>query len=159
MGWERIGSLFLIVLSIIVCIYSVRLKIGSLSNPASGFIPFIAGLLFGLLSLLQIIEWIILKRSKEKVKYHKIIEEGGGPGGRNRIIIVITLLLAYITIMPKLGYLISTFLLMIFLFRIGHQIKWWFLLAFSFLITLSTYLIFDRWLSCRFPVGVLEYWR
>jgi len=37
MSREKIGPSFLIALSIFVCIYSFKLKIGSLSNPGSGF--------------------------------------------------------------------------------------------------------------------------
>jgi len=34
--------------------------------------------------------------------------------------------------------------------------KWPFVIMYSFLVVVVTYLMFDRWLSCQFPMGVIE---
>jgi putative tricarboxylic transport membrane protein len=159
MDREKIGSIFLIGLSVVVCIYSIKIGIGSPSNPGSGFMPLIAGLSFGILSLLQIAKLYFVKKSKLKTTNGETKEEAKKGESKKKIILVIVSLVAYSIIMPKLGYLISTFFLIIFLLRIGNGMKWRFILPSSLFITLSTYLIFDRWLSCRFPVGIFQYWR
>jgi putative tricarboxylic transport membrane protein len=154
MNWDRVGRLFLIVLSIIVCGYSIKLKIGSLSNPGSGFVPFVAGALFGLIPLFQILKPYFLQKSRERAAYIKVENKRGSTENRKRMIFVMTSLLAYIILMPKLGYLVSTFLFMSVLFTLGPKMKWWIIMGFSAFISLSTYAVFDRWLSCQFPTGI-----
>ena len=132
MNREKIGPSCLIALSIFICIYSFKLKIGSLSNPGSGFMPFIAGLLFGLLSLLQIVKLYSSRGLREKGESPETHREEGQLGNFWKIIVVCLSLIAYIIVVSKLGYFISTFLLLSCLFRIGKPMKYWFILAFSF---------------------------
>ena len=158
MDRDKIGSLFFLVLSVVVCLASIKIGIGTPSNPGSGFMSFFAGLFFGLLSLLQIGKLYFRKKSKQNMVKGEA-EEGGNREGIKRIILVIVALSAYCIIMPRIGYLISTFLLMVFLLRIGSSMKWRLVIASSLFITFCSYLIFDKWLSCRFPGGILQYSR
>jgi hypothetical protein len=153
------GSFFLVGLSAIVCVASIEMGIGTLGNPRSGFMPFMAALFFGLLSLVQLGKDFFGKRSRSDVihiKTGKVEREGENKKG---IILVMIVLSIYVIIMPRIGYLISTLLLMICLLRIGSAMKWRFVIGGSLVITLFSYLIFDRLLSCQFPAGLLEYWR
>ena len=159
MDRNKLGSFFLVGLSVIVCVASIKIGIGTLGNPGSGFMPFIAALFFGLLSLFQLGKLYLRKKSRLNTINIQTGEVGRDDESKNKIILVIVALSAYTVIMLKIGYLISTFFLMIFLLRIGSSTKWRFVFISSLVITLLSYLIFDRWLSCRFPAGILEYWR
>ena len=59
--------------------------------------------------------------------------------------------------MPELGYLISTFLLMGFLYWILERKKIWLVLLASVLTTLFTYIVFSKWLNCQFPEGLFGF--
>lgn len=156
---EMIGNIFFIVLSIIVCVYSIKINIGSVSNPGSGFLPFVSAIFFGTLSVILIIKLSIFKKSQQRETCSEFVEQKRFTKSRKRIIFVILSLSVYIIMMPKLGYLISTFLLMVFLFGFTRQMKWYLVLIYSFSVVLISYLVFEIWLSCQFPRGVLHYWR
>jgi hypothetical protein len=66
-------------------------------------------------------------------------------------------LLMYSKFMPAGGYLISTFLLLTFLFFIVERQKIWWILTFSSLITLITYYAFSKLLNRQFPVGLFGF--
>jgi hypothetical protein len=59
--------------------------------------------------------------------------------------------------MPVLGYLISTFLLMIVLFWILERGKVVFVFVSSILATIVTYFVFSKWLNCQFPDGLFGF--
>ena len=71
-----------------------------------------------------------------------------------RVLAVLGALLCYALLMKSAGYLIDTFLLMMFLFWIvkGQKLRWVFL--FSLLTTLITYYVFSVWLKGQFPEGL-----
>jgi len=140
------SSLFWLVFSVSVLIESLRLGIGKPRNPGTGFIAFGASGLLGILSLV-----LFLKTTLKK-------EEGPRESifaGRvwKRVLFALIALVIYANAMPIAGYLISTFLLMSFLFWIVRGQKWWWVLASSFLTTLISYCVFSKWLNCQFPEG------
>jgi hypothetical protein len=70
-----------------------------------------------------------------------------------RVFLVLFAIIAYAELMPYGGYLISTFLLMSFLFWIVKgKLRW--VLVLSSLTTLITYYVFSVWLKCQFPSGI-----
>jgi hypothetical protein len=69
----------------------------------------------------------------------------------------LTALLIYAKLMPVAGYLLSTFLLMSFLFWIVRGKKWWWVLISSSLTTLITYYVFSVWLKGQFPEGLFSF--
>jgi hypothetical protein len=111
-----------------------------------GFMSFGASGLLGILSLIQVIQTSF---KKEETKIAPLFL--GTMWGR--VFLVIIALLIYSRLMPIAGYLISTFLLMSFLFWIVKGQKWWWILISSFLTTIISYYLFSKWLNCQFPEG------
>lgn len=70
-----------------------------------------------------------------------------------RVLLVLIFLLIYAWLMARAGYLITTFLLMIFLFGMFERKRVWRVLILSCLTTLITYLLFSVWLKGQFPKG------
>ena len=128
-------------------IESLRLGIGTLHSPGMGFMTFGASVLLGILSLILFIRASIHKGEAEI----KSLFFGTLWG---RVLLVLITLLIYAKLMPMAGYLISTFLLMTFLFWILERKKVWSALILSFLTTMITYCIFSVWLKCQFPAGL-----
>jgi hypothetical protein len=146
--YDQISSLFWLLLSISVCIESIRLGIGTPRHPDMGFMAFGASVLLGILSLTLFLQAIL---KKEEAKTELLF------AGKlwKRVFFALIAILVYAKLMPIAGYLISTFLLMSFLFWIAQEKKWWRVLVLSFLTTLITYYVFSVWLKCQFPEGIL----
>ena len=144
---DSASSLFWLLLSLVVCVESFRLGVGTLGNPGMGFIGMGAGGLLGILSLALFVQSIL---KKEGIQTPRIFH-----GLRwKRVILILIVLLVYAKVMPVLGYLSSTFVLMTFLFWITKEgQKWWWSLVSALLMTVITYLMFSVWLNCQFPQG------
>ena len=111
-----------------------------------GFIAFGASGLLGILSLILLFQRIL---KKEEFKMESLF-----PGKLwRRVLYVLIALLTYSQLMPWGGYLLSTFLLMSFLFWIVRGQRWWWVLVSSLLSTVITYYLFSKWLNCQFPEG------
>ena len=147
---DKTSSLFWLLVSIGVFIESIRLGVGTLHNPGRGFMTLGASGILGILSLALFIQASLRKEEGER-----------GPtfAGKfqKRILLVLTALAVYSRVMPLLGYLISTFLLMSFLFWVLERQRIRMVLASSLLATLATYLVFSKWLNCQFPEGLLGF--
>jgi hypothetical protein len=113
-------------------------------------LPLITG---GALSLVALFS---LVRSLLAPKEDKDCEKFFGQRIGNVILILIGLV-AYVFLMPWLGYLTGTLMLMAFLFRAGGFRRWSMVLLASVLTTSVTYLVFSYWLKLRFPGGVLGF--
>lgn len=151
MKHHEIGSsLFLLFISIFAGIGSLRLGIGTLHNPGTGFMAFGASLFLGFFGLALILRAIFDKDAPET-------ETAFSGTLWKRVIIVLIALLIYAKVLDLAGYLISTFFLMSFLFWIVRGQKWWWILFSSFLSTLLTYYIFSKLFGGQFPEGLLGF--
>lgn len=144
------SSLFWLLLSIYVCIESLRLEIGTLRNPGMGFMTFGASVLLGILSLGLLFQSIF---RKEEARVEPLFS---GTLWK-RIILVLMALLLYTKLLPLAGYLLGTFFLMSFLFWIIERQKVWRVLILSFTTTVVTYYVFSKWLNCQFPSGLIGF--
>jgi hypothetical protein len=70
---------------------------------------------------------------------------------------VFAALLVYAQVISFLGYNITTFFLMTFLFWVVERQKTWKAIAYALLTTVITYYVFSKWLNCQFPVGPLGF--
>jgi hypothetical protein len=146
------SGLFWLLLSVTVCIESLRMGIGTVGNPGMGFIGFGAAGLLGILSLALFVQALL--RKEEGVATTPLFT------GLlwKRVIIILIALLLYAKLMPLLGYLISTFVLMSFVFWIVREgQRWWWSPVYALIITLATYLVFSVWLNCQFPEGLFGF--
>lgn len=149
---DRIISLIWIVLGVSLCAEAWNLGIGKVSEPKTGFAPFVVGLLIILLSIFLYLE------SSMAVKKN--------PGKRisiwsevywKRIVYIIILLAVYAVLLRKLGYLIDTFLLMTLLVKSGENSRWPGAIITGLIITCLSNLIFKVWLLVPFPEGILSF--
>ena len=146
-GHDRGGSLFWLIFSVCVCTGSIRLGLGTPRNPGMGFMTFGASVLLGVFSL------IVFFQTLSKGGEAEIRSIAAGPAWR-RVLFVLAAILIYAEILPVLGYLIATFLLMAVLFWVLKGMKWWSVVGSSLLTTISTYYVFSKWLNCQFPEGL-----
>lgn len=143
---DQTSSLFWLLVSILVFAESLRIGIGTVQNPGMGFMTFGASGILGVLSL-----GLFLQASlrKENVRHKPLF---AGTLWR-RVLFVLVALTVYARVMPVLGYLVSTFLLMSLLFWVLERKRIGFVLVYALLATLFTHLVFSKWLNCQFPHG------
>ncbi|MDD5168903.1 MAG: tripartite tricarboxylate transporter TctB family protein [Syntrophales bacterium] len=144
-----VSNLFWIAFSIAVCSESLRLGIGSFSEPGSAFLPFYAGLLLGILALVSLIGTL-----------RKSGEVGESPWAKINFLklgIVVVALFLYVAVLSTLGFVIATFLLLLLLFRIMEPYKWTKVLFASLITIAVTYGFFEILLKSRLPRGFLDF--
>lgn len=143
---DRASSIFFFAVSVIVFVGSIQLGLGTTRQPGPGFITFGASGLLGILSIIG-----FLRTFSGKVKYREVLF-------RNilwwRVVLSGLAILAYALLMPTLGYLITTFLLMLFLYFMIHEQKWYWVIISSLLSSLGSYYLFSKLLNCQFPDGL-----
>jgi hypothetical protein len=148
MNSDRAGSLFWLCIAVVVAAASFRMGLGTIRTPSIGFMPFGAALLLGLLSIISLFQ--VKERAEKAVPLFR---------GTFwiRVILVFAALLAYAQTIPLLGYNITTFLLMTFLFWVVERQKAWKVVTYALLTTVITYYVFSKWLNCQFPLGPLGF--
>jgi len=147
---DQTSSLFWLLVSISVFAESIRIGVGTVQNPGMGFMTFGAS---GILGVLSLVLFFQASLPKEDVPHKPLF------AGRmwRRVLFVLLALTIYARVMPILGYLISTFLLMSLLFWILERKRIGFVLLYALLATLFTHLVFSKWLNCQFPHGLFGF--
>ncbi|MBA4392527.1 MAG: hypothetical protein C0407_03140 [Desulfobacca sp.] len=137
-----------IVFSLAVCLESWRLDVGTLHAPGPGFLPFITGLLLGILALIAFIQALLKKPSQDRsfLSFGDYLIKVGVLAGA---------LIVYVLLLNTLGFLVGTFLLLLFLFRIMEPLKWKTVILASLITLAAVYLLFDVFLGTRLPQGIL----
>jgi putative tricarboxylic transport membrane protein len=136
------------VFSLIVCLESWRLEVGNLHAPGPGFLPFLTGLLLGGLSGIAFIQALKEKPSQEKgfLSFGAYLIKVG---------LLAVALVVYVLLLSTLGFLVGTFLLLLFLFRIMEPLGWKTVFLASIITLAAVYLLFDVFLGTRLPIGIL----
>ncbi|MBI4964416.1 MAG: tripartite tricarboxylate transporter TctB family protein [Desulfomonile tiedjei] len=140
---------FWLVLAVAVCVESWSLGIGEFTSPGPGFLPFWAGVLLGLLSLISLVQTATEKAKEEPSVWAgvKILKLG---------LVILTLLL-YVALLNTLGFFLCTFLLLLFLFRAVEPYRWHVVLLASILSLAAVYVFFVLLLDVRLPSGILVF--
>lgn len=145
---DKIGSIVCLVIAGIALWQSVRVPMGNIRQPGPGFLPFWVGVLLALLSAILWFEASFRKPAAEPVRF--LSGEGKWP----YVVAAGVALLIYTFLLEPLGFVISTFLLLIFLFRVIGKQKWWVGVTGSILVTFFTHLIFRVALKVQLPRGL-----
>ncbi len=116
--YDQISSLIWFLLAVYICVESIQLPLGSWRDPGPGFLPLLVGLILAGLSIICFIQAWMAESTDQKAAWYS----------RERwkkLIGVLLALSAYALVLDHLGFLMSTFLLLIFLFRFGMEPQRW----------------------------------
>lgn len=141
-------NIFWIVFSLVVCLESWRLEVGTFQAPGPGFLPFLAAIGLGLLAVIAFFQALMDKTSQEK----------GVPFFGEYLIkvgLLTGVLIVYVLLLNVLGFMMGTFLLLLFLFRIVEPLRWSKVFLASVITLGVVYLLFDLFLGTRLPKGIL----
>jgi putative tricarboxylic transport membrane protein len=144
------GSLWL-VLAVFVCLMSVPIGIGSFRIPGPGFLPFWAGIALGILSIA-----VITMGRLEKMEAKGISQLWKLLAWRKALCVMVSLFL-YTFLLPRLGYLLVTSGLLIFLFCLTRRERLWIKIGGGIMTALASYLVFGIWLEVQLPKGIFGF--
>jgi len=149
-GMEWTLNLALLLIGVVFAIEALGLGLGTIHRPGPGFLPFYVAIAFGLVTCFPLLRNILAVKGKKGGDGEKL-----SVGSILNLTTVVVALFGYVLILARAGYLISTFLLLIFLFRAGGFRKWSLILTIAFVTVSASYLVFSTWLNIRFPKGFL----
>jgi len=147
------SSIFLILLSITICLASVRLGIGELRDPDAGFMPFITSCLMLFLSSWVLIRDLIGRMSQGENTKHLRVQIKFG-----KAMSLVLILFGYTIFLDVLGYVITMFLTMFLMLSIfdPDPRKWLKYIVFGALTTILSFLIFYKGLHLELPIGIFH---
>ncbi|HSR11379.1 MAG TPA: tripartite tricarboxylate transporter TctB family protein [Thermodesulfobacteriota bacterium] len=149
--FDKIGSAVCLVIAAVAVWQSSIIPMGRISKPGPGFLPFYVGIILALLSAVLWVDAATRKASAAPARFLS------GEGKWQYVILAGAALLAYTAAMETLGFRISTFILLVFLFRVVGRQKWWVVLAGSILVTSAAHLLFKVSLKVQLPAGLLRF--
>jgi putative tricarboxylic transport membrane protein len=147
-----INDIFWMTLALFACLGGLKLGFGTFHQPQAGFMPFLAGLLLGLLALVDLISGLLTQWKREKGDKEIWSEIGWG-----KITITLAVLFIYTALFSPLGFIIGTILLLLFLFRLMEPRRWWIVLIASLVTTGLFYIGFKIGLDSQLPRGLLGF--
>ncbi|OGP69205.1 MAG: hypothetical protein A2170_09585 [Deltaproteobacteria bacterium RBG_13_53_10] len=145
------SALILFVFALLFFLQSIQYRLGSLTNPEPGFFPAILGSILGLLSLALVVIKVRQKTGQKERAENPWI----GLKWSKTVYISVSLLL-YVVFFSAAGFLLSTFVLMEFLFVFGNPKKWMLGSLGAFLSSGISYVIFRILLDIQLPSGFIE---
>jgi putative tricarboxylic transport membrane protein len=149
---DRMFAFLWIALGVFLCAESFSLGLGGIMEPGPGFMPCVMGLLMIVLAIALFWEASFELRKPRPTKSSLWSDVHW-----KRVVHVAVIMLAYALLLSKLGYLLDTFLLMVFLLKSGETIKWPAAIFVGALTAGVSYLLFGVWLNVSFPAGILSY--
>ena len=142
------SALFWVGVGILVCYGATRLGLGSVTEPGAGFIFFWSGLILVLLSLMVLAESV--RGSEDTVQQM-------GEMNWAKIALVLLSLLLYAYFLERLGFVVTTFVLLSFLLGWIEGTNWARSLGVASAAVLGSFAIFELWLKIRLPKGIFGF--
>lgn len=143
-----VSALFWVAVGLLTCYGANRLGLGSVTEPGVGFIFFWSGLILVILSLIVLADAI--RGSEDTVREM-------GEMNWAKIALVLLALLLYAFFLERLGFVLTTLVLMSFLLGCIEGTNWVRSLGVAGAAALASYAIFELWLKIRFPKGLFGF--
>ena len=145
---ELWGGLIGLALGIFVIRSGIKLKLGSINDPGSGYVLFYTGILMCLFAL--------------TIMFAAVSEGGASFASRwegarwTRPLIVIACLIAFSLALEPLGFLVSAIPLMLLLLRAVDPVRWRLAVPIAVLVPLGAWWVLKHVLLIQLPSGIFE---
>ena len=146
--FDQFGSCICLGIAALAIWQSSIIPMGNIRQPGPGFLPFWVGVILALLSAVLWFQAVSRKPAAEPARF--LSGEGKWP----YVIAAGIALLIYAFLLEPLGFIISTFLLLIFLFRVIGKKSWRVGVTGAIVVTFFTHLIFRVALKVQLPRGL-----
>ena len=155
-GMNRVDQIILWVwagIAVLVCLLSLDLGVGTLSQPGPGLFPFIFAIFLGAASVIYyaISCWGRLRLGRSPVEYGEIL-------WRRPVFVIISLVI-YSLFLSRIGFLVGTFFLLGILFNAtpGAKREWKMALVGALATSMVSYVIFNKLLQIPLPRGIFGF--
>ena len=145
---EIAGGIVIFLFGTLTAVLSLRMPIGTFRSAATGMFPLCLGILLMFLSGLFLLRLLL--------KTHvmgKRLSFGEVPGSSKQLILFFGTMVLVTLFFNRLGYPLSSFVLMVALLRILGVRRWRFNLPLSFITAVVCYFLFVQWLKIPLPKG------
>ncbi len=152
MNAERVGSLFWILFGSAAVYGALDLGLGTMGQPGSGFLTFVAGSFVTAMAVLVFVQSLRVDRAAQTrvsqlwqgVKWHRAI--------------IITLLTAlFISVFETLGFFLCSYALLVTIMRWLEGLSWKISLLVPAVTIVSTYVLFKTILKISLPAGIFGF--
>jgi putative tricarboxylic transport membrane protein len=126
------------------------LEVGTLTSPAPGLFPFVAGIVLSVLSMAILLKALFVKQKTG-------LRELWGRSNCLGVLYAAGALFIYAILLEWVGFVITTVLLLIFLFRAIEPQKWRMAIGLGISSSIGFYLLFDRVLQVLLPRGIFGF--
>ncbi len=148
-GENPIPSAILLGIGLLIAGGSLRYGFGSFEDPGPGFLPFFSGVVMAVFAA------AILAQDARR-RWNPLGELWKGARWRLPLLATVSLFV-YTFLLRDLGFLISTFILMLYCFRMLDSSAWRKTLFAALATTVGFYLVFQVWLQAQLPKGFLGF--
>lgn len=148
--YDQIASIGWLFFALYICVESLRMPLGYWRDPGPGFLPLGAGICLGILSAVAHFQ---ARRRNQK-------EDRGSWYSKKKVkslALILAVLFGYAIFLEPLGFLLTTFLLLLLLFRFVDPQPWKVAIGGSALASSLSYAIFELWLKTQLPRGILGF--
>lgn len=148
--YDRITSLIWLTTSLVVIAGSAQYPFGAWSHPGPAFLPILCGAAMAALSLIVFLQSIWKAQGNRKEEKRTPFLTARWP----RLVVALAILLVYAFLLDYLGYLVMTFVFMLFVLKIVEPTKWRIAILEAVLAAAGSYLLFEIMLKMVLPRGI-----
>jgi putative tricarboxylic transport membrane protein len=148
---NRISAIFCLLLGIAVFVKGLHLGLRVNIDMGPGFFPLVAGGTLSFLSVILLIQSLIKKETSHRISFWN------NPYGWKLVLLTILAISIYPFILSPVGFFLSTFLFLFFLFLVIARHKWWAAGIGGIVTAAMVYLIFEIWLKANLPKGLFSF--
>jgi putative tricarboxylic transport membrane protein len=150
-SYDSVSSVVLFVVGLGFIAGGLKGGIGPLNSPGAGFFPTIMGGIMCLLSMALFVKTIRQKdRPGQKERFWL------RTGSWRKILLSLLSLVFYMFALDHLGYIVTTFLFILSLFKWVSAKKWATSVLAAIIVSLGSYLLFKTGLGVSLPMGLIK---
>jgi putative tricarboxylic transport membrane protein len=143
-------NLFWLLFAVVTCEESLRLKLGGVTKPGSGFFPFSAGIVMLALSMAALFQSFRKKAGGKK--------EAGAESFRWwSILIIVAAVMAFALTLETLGFLINTFLFVTIMLKVVQPQPWKTSIMGGLISAVVADVLFNLVFRAQIPSGILGF--
>lgn len=146
---EIAGGIVIFLFGVVTILLSLRMPIGTFRSAGTGLFPLCLGITLTALSVLFLLQLFFKERRIGK-KREAITQTSGST---KQLILFFGVMVLVTLFFTRLGFPLSSFLLMVALLRILGVKKWTLNLSISFITAVVCYFLFVQWLKIPLPKG------
>ena len=145
--YNRIGSIFFGAVGLFFAFYGRTVEIGSWDEPGPGFLPFWAGVILAVMALFLLVGSFKRKEWPVMPPFFPLADSW------KRVLMAFASLIAYLFLLPYLGFTLTTFFFIAFLVRYIFPQSWSRTLIVAAATAIVARLLFVNFLETQMPLG------